>query len=116
MRTRFALFAFALCAGCALACAGCAEEELERVPTRCSGDVVLSNREPGAACRALEAIEVRSGRDDEPTGDAMRAYAASRGANYVVVDTFSVYDEGDESSVLTRARLFACPALALVEE
>jgi hypothetical protein len=93
----------------ALLASGCADEELERAPTRLADRVQLGNREPGPSCRALEHVEVRSGRRDRPTSDALRAYAVERGANYIVVDTFSVFDEVEDSVVLTRARLFYCP-------
>ena len=98
----------------AAVCAGCADEEIDRRPTRVDDAVQLSNREPGPACRPLECVEVRSGREERPTGDALRAYAAYRGANYVVLDTFAVYDEPDDEAVLTRARLFRCPAVVAV--
>jgi hypothetical protein len=91
-------------------CAGCADEEIDRRPTALDDAVQLSNREPGPGCRPLECVEVRSGQDEAPTSDALRAYAAHRGANYVVLDTFAVYDEPADESVLTRARLFRCPA------
>lgn len=95
-----------------LLCAGCADEELDPRPTPIDDAVQLTNREPGPACRPLECVEVRSGRQDSPTSDALRAYAAHRGANYVVLDTFAVYDEPEDEAVLTRARLFRCPAFA----
>lgn len=92
-----------------LAAGGCAETELERAPGPVRDEVQLANRDPGSACRPLFAVEVRSGRNDVPTSDAVRDYAAARGANYVVIDTFSVYDDDEAEDVLTRARLFACP-------
>ena len=95
----------------ALAAGGCAEDELERGAGRIGDEVQLANRDPGPACCALETIEVRSGRADEPCTSALRDYAAERGANYVVLDTFSVFESEDEA-VLTRARLFCCPRLA----
>lgn len=106
MKRALLFFAIALAAG------GCAEEEVERAPTRPADTVQVASRDPGPGCRRLECVEVRSGRDDEPSSEALRAYAAERGANYVVVDNFSVYDDDADFLVLTRARLFACPALA----
>jgi len=103
--------ALPLLLGIALAGAGCAEEALERGPARRADAVQLSNREPGPACRPLECVEVRSGHDDVTSSDALRAYAAERGANYIVIDTFSVFAEHDD--VLTRARLFCCPAFVV---
>jgi hypothetical protein len=94
----------------AFAAGGCAEDELDRVSVQRPADtVVLASRDPGPGCCALDAIEVRSGRDDEPSSDTLRYYAARRGANYVVIDTFTVYDESTDTPVLTRARLFSCP-------
>ncbi len=90
------------------AAAGCAEGERERVHDR-ADEVQIGERAPGPACRPLEWVEVRSGHGDEPGSQALRAYAVERGANYVVIDTFRVLDDGDEEGVLTRARLFACP-------
>ncbi len=110
MRVRSSLLLIAMCAG------GCADVELERAATRPADAVQLSSREPGPACRALACVEVRSGRDDEPSSEALRAWAVEHGANYVVLDTFRVFDETDDRAVLTRARLFACPLPAYVTE
>jgi len=95
----------------ALAAGGCAEDELERRPAPAVEAVQLANRDPGAVCRRLVAVEVRSGRYDLPSSDTLRELAAARGANYVVIDTFSVYDDREDTPVLTRARLFCCPSL-----
>ena len=96
----------------AVALAGCAEDELERNDDAIADSVQLAERDPGPACRGIAAVEVRSGQNDAPSSATLRQYAATRGANYVVVDTFSVYDEPEPNSVLTRARLFFCPAPA----
>lgn len=93
--------------------AGCAEEELARVPTHVGSGVVVTDREPGSCCRALAAVEVQSDRDDAPTGDTLRDYALARGANYVVLDDFGVFDD---DLVRTRARLFACPELPVFDQ
>lgn len=86
----------ALSMGIALALvAGCAE-------------VQLSRREPPPGCRPLEALEVRSGGDEPPSQEALRAYAGERHSDYVVVDSFSIFDENGERGLLTRARLFRC--------
>lgn len=95
----------------ALSCAACAEDEVETRVHDAADEVQLANRDPGGACQNVDAVEVRSRRNDLPTSDMLRAYAEERGANYVVVDTFSVYEENDDSTVLTRARLFRCPQL-----
>ena len=100
----------------AAAAAGCAEDELDRAPRPAADAVQLANREPGAGCCGLGAVEVRSGRDDEPSSEALREYAAARGANYVVVDTFTVYDDSEDTPVLTRARLFRCARVTLAVE
>ncbi len=101
-----------LCVALGLLAAGCATDETTLVPTRVARGVELSNREPGACCRPVESVEVRSGPGDAPTSEALGQYALARGANYVVYDTFTVL-EAPAELVLTRARLFSCPAPAL---
>ena len=93
----------------ALFTAACAEDESIRLSEHVADVVQLADREPAGDCRPIVAVEVHSGRNDLPSADTLRAYAHQRGANYVVIDTFSVYDGGDDSEVLTRARLFRCP-------
>lgn len=92
-----------------LLCVGCFDDELDRSP---SPRVELSSREPGPGCQPLESLEVRSGPRARPSGDALRAYAGLRGANYVLVDIFRIYDEPERASQLTRAQLFRCPEWA----
>jgi hypothetical protein len=92
----------------ALASTACVEDEPVRASANLADTVQIADREPGGACRPVVAVEVRSGPNDLPSADTLRAYAHERGANYVVLDTFSVYDESD-TQVLTRARLFRCP-------
>ena len=92
--------------------AGCAEEELVRLPSRPASAVYLSEHEPGSCCRALGGVAVASGPFDLPTRDTLREEALDRGANYVVLDAFSVLDE----RVLARARLYACPELAALDK
>ena len=88
---------------------GCAGSEADRASgARLASAVILSNRDPGSCCRAMGSVEVQSGRDDEPTTDTLRDTARARGANFIVLDGFGVYDE----RVLSRARLFRCPELA----
>jgi hypothetical protein len=96
---------------CTLWVCGCAEAELERTPTAIADAVEISSRAPGAACAPLETLEVHSGKHDSPTTEVLRQYAWQRAANYVVLDTFSVYDEKDADVVLVRARLYRCPPL-----
>ena len=91
---------------------GCAEEESERTTTPAAHTVVLSNREPGSCCRALGNVEAQSDHDDAATSDTLRDYAAARGANYVVLDGFVVFDQ----RVVARARIFDCPELAAFRE
>jgi hypothetical protein len=86
---------------------GCAEEEDARVPTLPARAVVMSNRDPGSCCRALGNVEAQSAHEDAATSDTLRAYAVARGANYVVLDGFVVFDE----RVVARARIFDCPDL-----
>jgi len=71
-------------------------------------EVQLATREPGPSCRPLEAVEVRSAENEPPSSDALRAYAGERHSDYVVVDSFPIYDESGERSLLTRARLYRC--------
>ncbi len=87
---------------------GCAEEEGARIPTPPPHAVVLSNREPGSCCHALGNVEAQSDHDEAATSETLRAYAAERGANYVMLDGFVVFDE----RVIARARIFDCPELA----
>lgn len=93
----------------ALSCAACVEDEVDTRLHDVADEVQFANRDPGGACRNLDAIEVRSGRNDLPSSEMLRAYAEERGANYVVLDTFRVYDDDEDATVLTRARLFRCP-------
>jgi hypothetical protein len=95
--------------GIALACAACVEDEVGVRVQDVVDEVQFANRDPGGACRNVAAIEVRSGRNDLPSSEMLRAYAEERGANFVVIDTFSVCEEHEEAAVLTRARLFRCP-------
>src|SRR5437763_16608361 len=68
---------------------GCADVDGMRLPDAIADTVEMSAREPGAACRALEQVEVRSRRHDSPSADALRLYAWRRDANYVLLDSFS---------------------------
>lgn len=90
---------------------GCVEEEAARTPTRLADVVQLSDREPGRWCQPLQSIEVPEPRDDG-TDDALRLHGLQRGANFIVLESFAVFDESNAQSVLTRARLYACPPLA----
>ena len=91
---------------------GCAEEEDARMPTLPAHAVVMTNRDPGSCCHALGNVEAQSAQADAATSDTLRAYAVARGANYVVLDGFVVFDE----RVVARARIFDCPALATPAE
>ena len=62
-------------------------------------------RELGALPSIAEAVLLS-------TCNRVEIYAATRGANYLVIDSFSIFDESDSNAVLTRARLFCCPTLA----
>jgi hypothetical protein len=94
--------------GMAVLLAGCVEEEDVR-PTRVIQRVQLSVSEPPPGCRPLDAVEVRSGQRDPTTHEVLSEYAAERGANYVVLDSFAVLDARDDIFAVTRARLFSCP-------
>lgn len=92
--------------------AGCAEENVFRRPPPVPG-VELSTVEAIADCQAVQAVEVRSGQRDPTTHELLRAFAAEKGANYVVLDAFGVVADEDDIFAVTRARLFRCP-VALV--
>lgn len=68
--------------------------------------VILAGVEPAAACAPVEAVEIRSAPRDCSSRDMLRAWALDRGANYVVLDAFSVRDDDE---VVALARLFTCP-------
>ncbi len=88
----------------AIAIAGCAEEQIE---ARAVEPVQMARQDP-QGCVALAPIELRSAPNDAPSSERLREEALDRGANYVVVDTFRLLD--DEPSLITRARLYRCPA------
>jgi hypothetical protein len=91
---------------------GCAHEE-DVAPTRPPMRVEFSTFDPGAACRTLDAVEVRAGQRDPTTHELLNEYAIRRGANYVVLDSFGAFDDSEDIIAVTRARLLSCP-LALV--
>jgi len=86
---------------------GCAEERVCVRPDR--PWVELSTVEAGPACQPLEAVEMQSGEHDPSSHELLRAYAADRGANYVVLDAFGAIKTDDDILAITRARLFRCP-------
>jgi hypothetical protein len=88
--------------------AGCSEAELLRRPDPVPG-VELSNRQARAECRPVEAVEVRAGHHDPTSHELLKALAAERGANYVVLDAFAVVSTSDDIYAITQARLFQCP-------
>lgn len=98
-----------LCLAALLFCA-CAEDE--PLPTPVTDPVQISGREPGPGCRLLQAVEVRSGRGEDPAHAVLSNYAAEQRSNYVVLDGFTVLEEPEESVVIVRARLFCCPLVA----
>jgi hypothetical protein len=80
---------------------GCAE------PQQMTRDEVRFARSaPG--CRGVDAVEIRSRKDECPSRQMLLGYARERGANRVVLDEFTVVEARD-SEVVARARLFACP-------
>jgi hypothetical protein len=87
-----------------LACAGTLPlpSETEPLPS-----VRLGDREPGPGCRRVDAVEVESSGSQCTTREQLLRYAALRGANYVVLDGFTVLDPLDPP-VIARARLFSC--------
>jgi hypothetical protein len=102
-------------AWCALCLCACAEGEVSRLPAPIVDTVEVSAHPPGPDCWPLETVEVRSGKHDGSSVEALRLYAWRRAVNYVVLDTFSILDDSDENLVLMRARLYRCPALVRVQ-
>jgi len=91
---------------------GCADQEAFTRPAPAPG-IELSTVEAAACCRPIGAVEVQSGQRDPTSHELLRAFAAERGANYVVLDAFGVLTNIDDVFAVTRARLFQCP-IALV--
>src|SRR5262249_30356038 len=92
--------------------AGCAEELVECVrPDTPPPRVELSAVEAPPSCQPMDAVEIRSGEHEPTSHDQLRAYAADRGANYVVLDAFGVVYSEDDIIAVTRARLFRCPSV-----
>ncbi len=102
---RSALGAF----GLAASIAGCATASLSSPAPHRGGAVELSSREPEPGCSLLGALELRAPAGGRTTPELLGAWAAERGGNYVVLDAFSVVAEPDVE-LITRARLFSCPA------
>jgi hypothetical protein len=100
--------------------AGCAETaDLERAEPALIAAVQVSKLEPQAACRALGAVDARS--SDEATSmyssayETLRATAAVRGANYVVIDSITgphVWAAYDPTMTI-HGRLFACAPIGV---
>jgi hypothetical protein len=63
------------------------------------------NREPPSGCRPVEAVEMRSRRNECTSQEMLRGYAGRRGADWVVLDGFTVLDDDE---VVALGRLFAC--------
>ena len=76
---------------------GCAELPVE--PDR----VRFINREP--RCALVEAVEMRSKPSECSPREMLRAYAAVRGADRILLDSFTVLDDDE---VIAQGRLFAC--------
>jgi hypothetical protein len=101
---------------CALA--GCAEGTAgPRVDARLVDHVQVSRAEPGAACRSLGAVDGKVDDDcDDSCGyeaayDALRAAAALRGGNYVVLDSFAGGRSigGYDGPMALQGRVYSCP-------
>jgi hypothetical protein len=69
------------------------------------GRVPVTNADP-RGCARVEAVEIHSAPRECATSEMLRAYASARGANYVVLDAFSV---SDDDEVVALGRLFVCP-------
>jgi hypothetical protein len=98
----------------ALGLCGCAAE-LPQLPDSVADSVALSSNDPGRACCPLESVEVRARHEDSSSLAALRLYAWRRDANYVMLDSFAVLDEGDAEMVLLRGRLYRCPPLVRLQ-
>jgi hypothetical protein len=92
----------------AMALVGCAEEEGVRRWDPQPG-IELSTVEASTRCTPIQAVEVRSGSRDPAAHEVLKAFAAERGANYVVLDAFGVDANNDDIVAVSRARLFRCP-------
>ena len=88
--------------------AGCAEEGLCTRPDPWP-KIELSTVQADPACQPMDAVEVRAGERDPTPHEMLRAFAAERGANYVVLDAFGAITTSDDILAVTRARLFRCP-------
>jgi hypothetical protein len=86
---------------------GCAAEEAERRP---SFGVHVSNRLPAGCCTPLGDVVAGSTPSERFVSayDAIREYAASVGANYLVIEEFRASDGEDGTWMRVRGRLFAC--------
>ena len=87
---------------------GCAEERVCVRPDP-APFIELSTTEASASCQLLDAVEMQSGEREPSSHELLRAYAAERGANYVVLDAFGAIKTDDDIVAVTRARLFRCP-------
>jgi hypothetical protein len=88
--------------------AGCAEER-ECVRPDPAPWIELTTVEASPACQPMEAVDMQSGEHEPTSHELLRAYAAERGANYVVLDAFGAIRTDDDILAVTRARLFRCP-------
>jgi hypothetical protein len=86
---------------CCLLLVGCAE--LPPAPDR----VRLVNSEPPSSCAPVEAVELRSRPNECTSREMLHSYALERGADWVVLDSFTVLDD---DQVIAQGRLFACDA------
>jgi hypothetical protein len=71
--------------------------------------IALSTIEADPACQPIESVEMQSGEREPSSHELLRAYAAQKGANYVVLDAFGAITTIDDVLAVTRARLFRCP-------
>jgi hypothetical protein len=86
----------------------CAEDEVVRRPDPLPS-IELSTVEAPPRCMPIQGVEVRSGSRDPAAHEVLKAFAAERGANYVVLDAFGVVSNDDDIVAVSRARLFRCP-------
>ncbi len=98
----------------AIAWAGCAEvPDSARISPVLVEAVQVSKAEPGGQCRSLGALDGMcadcEGARYESAYGSLRANAALRGGNYVVIDLITANHSGIEDGIAIHGRVYACP-------
>jgi hypothetical protein len=102
----------------AIGLAGCVEvSDSARISPVLIEAVHVSRAEPAGQCRALGALDGTCGDCDnasyESAYGSLRANAALRGGNYVVIDLITVHRPGNEDGIAIHGRVYSCPLGAL---